>query len=51
MASRRWPTKLVMSWEAVRDCVPAVVELMIGCCGPLVCFMVIHVPDVVPGGV
>ena len=31
--------------------VPAIVKLLIGCCGPLVCFVVVHVPDVVPGGV
>ena len=26
-------------------------KLLIDCCGPLVCFMVVHVPDVVAGGV
>ena len=43
-----WPTKTARQGG---ENVPAIVELLIGCCGPLVCFMVVHVPDVVPGGV
>ena len=43
-----WPTKTARQGG---ENVPAIVKLLIGCCGPLVCFMVVHVPDVVPGGV
>ena len=43
-----WPTKTPRQGG---ENVPAIVKLLIGCCGPLVCFMVVHVPDVVPGGV
>ena len=43
-----WPTK---TGRQGGENVPAIVKLLIGCCGPLVCFMVVHVPDVVPGGV
>ena len=43
-----WPTKTAHQGG---ENVPAVVKILIGCCGPLVCVMVVHVPDVVPGGV
>ena len=43
-----WPTKTARQGG---ENVPAIVKLWIGCCGPLVCFTVVHVPDVVPGGV
>ena len=43
-----WPTKTARQGG---ENVPAIVKLLIGCCGPLVCFIVVHVPDVVPGGV
>ena len=32
----------------LRTCV---FKLLLDYCGPLVCFMVVHVPEVVPGGV
>ena len=41
-----WPTKTARQGGVN---VPAVVNLLISCCGPLVCFMVVHVPDVVQG--
>ena len=44
---------LLTTGEARRDAFSCtcVNKLLIGCCGPLVCFMVVHVPDVVPGSV